>query len=386
VEQVAQQDAVGLAIRLADDLERRGCLSDPAWRRALTEVPRHLFVPPRGRAQPVHPPEDAYPLDAVARPAEWWSAVYSDTAIITQLDEGATDPGSEAGIPTSSASAPGMVTAFLDLLDVWDHHRVLEIGTGTGFTAALLAHRLGASRVVTIEVDAKVSAQAEASLKAAGYAPTLIVGDGAHGWEEGAPYDRVHVTCGVDTIPYAWVEQIRPGGLIVVPWMPGHGNGCMLSLAKTGDIAVGHFGGGASYMMMRAQRKNLTWHAHHADQSVQRSTRLDPRVLAQSGAGADLALAAHVPGLITRPVSHADTGEFELLLWDEEGSSWAECDYEPDRSEFTLTSHGPRDLWTEAGEAFAWWIRLGSPAADRFGLSVTPTGQDFWLGEPSRRV
>jgi protein-L-isoaspartate(D-aspartate) O-methyltransferase len=379
-----EQDATELAGHLVAELAERGRLSDPKWRRALIDVPRHLFVPQRGQALPDHPPGDAYPIDAAASPTQWWKAVYSDTAIVTQFDEGATDPTAISGIPTSSISAPGMVAAFLELLNVRDHHRVLEIGTGTGFTAALLSHRVGPGNVVTIEVDASVSAQAAVNLKAVGYTPDLIVGDGAEGWAGRAPYDRIHVTCGVDQIPYAWIEQTRPGGLIALPWTPGHGNGRKAALTRTGATAVGRLNGGASYLMMRAQRKNLTWHAHQADQADQAVTQLDPRALAHSGAGADVAIAALVPGLISRQVTHPGTGEFELLLWDQEATSWAECDYEPGADTFALTTYGPRRLWAEAEDAFHWWVQHGSPAAERFGLTISPEGQNFWLDEPNR--
>jgi hypothetical protein len=190
----------------------------------------------------------------------------------------------------------------------------------------------------------------------------------------------------VDQIPYAWVEQTRPGGMIALPWTPGHGNGREVALTRTGDAAIGRLSGVASYMMMRAQRKNLTWHAHHADQAEQAATRLDPRTLVHGGGGVEVALAARVPGLISRPIAHPGSGDFELLLWDQEGTSWAECDYEPGTDAFALTSYGPRQLWAEAEDAFHWWVRRGSPAADRFGMIVSPEGQRFWLDEPDRLV
>jgi protein-L-isoaspartate(D-aspartate) O-methyltransferase len=382
--QMTNHQVTERAASLADGLMARGRFSDPAWRQALIDVPRHLFVPHAARAMPDFPAGEPYTIDAEERPAQWWDAVYSDTAIVTQLDEGASDPTAETGIPTSSASAPGVVAAFLELLDVRDHDRVLEIGTGTGYTAALLSHRLGAGNVTSIEVDKEVAAQAAANLKAAGYGPRLVVGDGGLGWPDGAPYDRVHVTCAVERVPAALIEQTRPGGLIVLPWSPAPHTGYMIRLDVLGDgRAVGRIIGSAGYMMMRSQRRDATWRAHHSDQAEHTFSQVDPRTVTQGGLGADLAILSLVPGLNCRPVLHPDTGEFELLLWDVDNSSWAECDYEPGSSAYDVYSYGPRRLWEEVYRAYLRWLSQGRPGIERFGLTVGPGGHHrVWLDHP----
>lgn len=384
MEQMTDPAAEQSAATLVDDLRARGLLADAAWCRAMAEVPRHLFVPPAGRASPDSPIGESYPIDANTRPAQWWQAVYSDTAIVTQVDDGATDPAAEVGIPSSSISAPGMVAAFLELLDVRGHHRVLEIGTGTGYTAALLAHRLGADNITSIELDAGLAEQAAANLKGAGYAPRIVVGDGADGWPGGAPYDRVHVTCAVGEIPPTWITQTRPGGVIVLPWEPGPYGGYMVRLDVLGDgTATGRIAGTAGYMMMRAQRRNATWNAHHSDQATQTRTLLDPRAITSSGAAANLMNAALVPDLICRPIDH-DDGEFELLLWDTGNTSWAEVDYTPGAESFDVYAYGPRRLWDECAAAYLRWLELGRPGIDRFGLTVTPEHERVWLDTPDQ--
>ncbi|WP_265737692.1 methyltransferase domain-containing protein [Peterkaempfera bronchialis] len=114
-----------------------------------------------------------------------------------------------------------MVARTLDELLVGGGHRVLEIGTGSGYSAALLAHRVGAERVVTVEAEAGRAAEAERRLAAAGYGGVaVVVGDGAQGWAAGAPYDRVVARCGVGTVaalPGEWVAQCRPGAVILAP-------------------------------------------------------------------------------------------------------------------------------------------------------------------------
>ncbi|GAA4053988.1 hypothetical protein GCM10022214_00710 [Actinomadura miaoliensis] len=76
---------------------------------------------------------------------------------------------------------------------------------------------MGADQVTTVEIDPDLSAQAARNLKAAGFSPRLVIGDGLAGYAETAPYDRVHCTCAIAAVPYAWVEQTRPGGRIVAP-------------------------------------------------------------------------------------------------------------------------------------------------------------------------
>lgn len=115
------------------------------WRReAMLQVQREKFVPAVGLACPEG--GMPYPVDRQERPDEWIRAVYSDTSIITQRDDGNGDLlDINTGLASSSISAPGIALSFLELLQPRDHDQVLEIGTGTGYTAAVLAARLGAS-------------------------------------------------------------------------------------------------------------------------------------------------------------------------------------------------------------------------------------------------
>lgn len=117
----------------------------------------------RGAQAPVHPrcrlgrPErpgtQRVPVDRAADPERWWAAVTTDTVLVTQVDDGRGDVTAGQGSASSSNSAPGAVFPMLEQLQVHDHHRVLDIGTGTGWTAALLSWRVGAANVTTVEID-----------------------------------------------------------------------------------------------------------------------------------------------------------------------------------------------------------------------------------------
>lgn len=353
---------------------------DERWRRAIAEVPRHLFAPERVPA--MRGGEPAVLVDAAADRAGWLRHVYdARTAIIIQRDDGYIPAEDAGGVPTSSLSAPDAVAAFLELLDVRDGDRVLEVGTGSGWTAGLLCHRLGDDQVTTIEVDGDLAARARQNLASAGFRPAVITGDGAGGYPPGAPYDRVHVTCGVADIPAAWISQCRPAGIIVLPWMPTGYPGHQLRLhVGLEGCAIGRFHGTCGYMMLRSQRTR--WHANDPAGARISLGRTDPRQIARADPGLHLMIAARMPGvtLISAPDPN---GEFSLLLTDNVSeSSWAAADYYPGTGQTRVTQHGNRSLWTEAEAAHAAWLDAGRPAQGRFGLTISPAGQHLWLDQP----
>jgi protein-L-isoaspartate O-methyltransferase len=369
--------------RLASALAGRGLLTDPSWRAALCEVPRELFVPDTAWAVP-DDGRAGFRIDRQRDPAGWMSAVYSDTSIVTQADDGAGDPAAGSGLFSSSVSAPGVVIPFLELLSPRPGDRVLEIGTGSGWTACLLAWKTGKTgHVTSVEIDPGVSAHAAASITRTPLRPRLITGDGLAGAPDDAPFDCIHVTAGVTVPPMAWIRQARPGGTIVMPWQPGGPAGHKLKLTVISSTkAVGTFHGPASYMMIRSQRPNTRWNPHHASQAQASTTRLDPRAVAGPGAG--LFIAARVPGTGWSLTAPDDGGGQSLLAW-EHGSrdgAWAACDYRPAAASFEITQYGRRRLWDEIENAFLGWCALGQPAQDRFGLTTEDGKTSLWLDHP----
>lgn len=113
-------------------------------------------------------------------------------------------------------SQPSLVLQMTILLDVTDEHRVLEIGTGSGYQSALLSKT--AKKVYTVERIKEHYEKAQQRLKAAGYSNIEYkLGDGSLGWPEHAPYDRIMVTAAAKKLPDALVEQLAPGGKMVIP-------------------------------------------------------------------------------------------------------------------------------------------------------------------------
>jgi protein-L-isoaspartate O-methyltransferase len=371
--------------RLADYLGERGLLVSAGWRAALHGAPRHLFVPARAWVSPDLPDAQPYGIDRENDSDTWWDAVYSDAVIVTQIDDGKGDPTRGEGIWTSSISAPGIVVTFLELLDIQDDHRVLEIGTGSGWTAALLASRVGAHNVTSIEIDREMVTLAGSNLAGAGVQPHLILGDGADGYPGRAPYDRVHVTCGVREVPATWIAQARPGAVIALPWMPGFARGFQARLIAVGDgTAIGRFTGMASYMMLRSQRFPEP-RIDQADDAERTTTRLDPRTVARGPEGAALAVAATLPDVFSAGATR-DDGRFEFRLRERNGPSWATVAYAPRSDDFDVRQHGNRRLWDETAAAYLWWLRAGFPGRDRFGMTVTPDDQWLWLDDSANRL
>jgi len=383
-----------LVHRLAGELTDQGVLSDPAWRAAFFRVPRHKFIPDWIWTEP----EGSDKYTAVCRttdPDVWWQAVYRDDYVVTQVDDGRHPaPGVVGDLSTSSASMPSLVFRMLAELALSDGMRVLEIGTGTGYNAALLCARLGSEQVVTVEVDPELARQGEEAIASMGLLPTVVTGDGADGYAPGAPYDRVLATCAVQRVPYAWVEQIKPGGQILTPWGTAYHNGGLLSLEKDKDgTASGVFVGSSSFMWLRSQRVpfgRVRDFIHDEEKADRTTTNLDPCSVTDDDA-AEFAIGLRVPNCQPR-VFWADdvSGEFTLWLLDPDSDSWASVDYEPDATAYAVEQYGTRRLWDEVEAAHCWWVEADQPGRERFGITVTAEGQHVRLDDrrlaPIRRI
>jgi protein-L-isoaspartate(D-aspartate) O-methyltransferase len=165
--------------RMVERQLRGAGIRDPRVLGAMGRVPRHRFVPP-----------EAVP------------AAYDDTPLPIGLGQTISQPYIVAFMTQAARVAPG--------------DTVLEIGTGSGYQAAVLAELAGA--VYSIEIVPELAARARATLEALGYANVhLRAGDGYRGWPEHAPYDAIVVTAAPDHVPPALVAQLAPGGRLVIP-------------------------------------------------------------------------------------------------------------------------------------------------------------------------
>ncbi|MET9611772.1 methyltransferase, FxLD system [Kitasatospora indigofera] len=173
---------------LVDEIIKEGRVRTPRIENTMRTVARHLFVPKA-------PLEQAY--------ANWTVDIKQDTD----------------GTSISCASQPGIVGLMLEQLQPQPGNKILELGAGTGYNAALLAHLTGPTgHVTTIDVDTDLVEGARSHLVAAGFDNvTVLQRDGALGHPDGAPYDRIIATVGAHGIPHAWLTQLAPDGLLLVP-------------------------------------------------------------------------------------------------------------------------------------------------------------------------
>ncbi|MDG9716792.1 methyltransferase domain-containing protein [Streptomyces sp. DH24] len=289
--------------------------ADPRWREAFAAVPRHLFVPyyyvavagGYERRRGVSP-------DPVAR-ERWVRGAYADTPLATRLRDGEL---------LSSSSQPSLMATMLAELGVEDGDRVLEIGTGTGYNAALLAHRLGDDALVTtVDLDPEITESARRHLAAAGHHPVVVTGDGALGVPERAPFDRIIATCALPSVPAAWLGQCRPGARILTPLATG----LVVLTVRDAGHAEGRFLATPAYFV-----------------PLRGSGRAEPPP------------AAPLAGL---PSGAREDELFHFLL------------------ALTRGSLDPQ-------EAYALWRREGMPPRERYGVTVTGGGasQWAWLDDP----
>ncbi len=353
---------------------------------------RHALVEELQRRRAIIDARVAEALAAGARqqirPGVEPERVYSDQAILTKVQD---------GIGLSSSSQPAIMAIMLQQLLVEPGQRVLEIGAGTGYNAALLRDLVGPrGRVTTIDVDDDIVEGARAHLAVAGYDDiTVILGDGGYGHPAHAPYDRIILTVGAADVLPAWIEQLRPDGLLVLPIQIGAGmysaalrkgrNGTLISesLVPCGFIRLR----GVFASSERELRLGY-WHAY-----VEPGPRLDPALLpalldqpheeyplpADANAatlflafcGEPLARLLHWAEPGTVDVSFSRDGLIDtvamsaclLPTWHEPGSP---------SPNLTAQVYGSRVTYDRLLALLDRWVALGRPGLDDVRLLVTP--------------
>lgn len=377
---------------LASGLIASGVLADE-WASALRVAPRHLFVPDVIWPGSGNGVRHGGRLVRQDDPDAWWASVHSDVPITTQWDDGTYDGSGTGVLPSSSSSMPTMVFTMLNALGVEDGDRVLEIGTGTGWNAALLSARVGARNVVTIEVDQDVAHSARKRLASAGFEPRCLVGDGRVGRADLAPFDRVIATASVGHIPPAWTAQTRPGGVVVTPWGPFYGGEGIARLVVGRDgSASGHFVSSSAFMRMRQERKIEPPRSRYLTDPWPTAAERSVTTLSPDDVGdwiAMFAIGVQVPGVFLDITGGGTSGDepYRLWLFDTDVTSWATADHIPGADSFEIAQSGPRRLWTELETAWRWWDDQGRPDFHRFGLTVDATGtEQLWLDDPGNPV
>ncbi|MGH3774653.1 MAG: methyltransferase domain-containing protein [Pseudonocardiaceae bacterium] len=366
----------GKARELTQQLTDAGML-DPSWHAAFENTPRHIFVPRFYR-------HDMTVLDG-SNPAhhrEWLDAVYSDDSLPTRY---APVPGTDLMWPTSSSTKPSLMARMLTLLDVRSGHRVMEIGTGTGYNTALLCHRLGDGKVTSIDIDPDLVSTADTRLAELGHHPTLVTGDGVHGIPDAAPFDRIIATCAVPAVPGQWITQLREGGIIVTDLRGGISSNLTVFHKINPATVEGHvLTTPGHFMWLRPRVDNPLRNGDEfvtivdRDDATQRLTQLDPGVLDHP----DLRFLLQLREPTLQAVWRVIRDGTELLCVQARDGAWAEADVTERHGQHTVTQGGPRRVWDRIEHIATVWSQLGRPSADRFGLTVITDQQRLWLDTP----
>ncbi|MFJ3193913.1 ATP-grasp peptide maturase system methyltransferase [Streptomyces griseoviridis] len=374
--------AARLREEMAEGLARDGLLADPRWRAAVERVPRHRFVPgfylPAGEhdAQGLTVWE---PVTAALDHARWLAAAYSDTTLITQFDGDEPDWKAPAvrhgGAPTSSSTLPSLVLRMWADADLREGHTVLEIGTGTGYSTALVCERLGSDRVTSVEVDPHRLEQAASTLYGCGCTPTLAVADGLYGYWPEARFDRIVAACSFRAVPPTLLAQTRAGGKILLTlsgWLYGYAR-VLLTVAADGTAEGPLLPGTVSFMSARTHAPPPFGNPAHWAAGLPKAGRAALHGPERITSATEEAFHLRFLAQCAVPDAQLTTvGQITHLIDAVTGSA---ATLTPADGRWEVREGGPVPLWERIEQMLSAYDEAGRPGPETFTLTVTGEGQ-----------
>ncbi|MCL0078066.1 methyltransferase domain-containing protein [Dehalococcoidia bacterium] len=236
--------------RYVKELKHRGFIKTKPIERAFLRVERHKLLEwiylkdDKGEFEHAGQRLTKRGFDPDNPVPELLNIIYSDHPVLTKVS------------PPSSASAPPLVAGMLEHLELEKGMNVLEIGAGTGYNAALMQEIVGSTgHITTIDIQDDVVEQTRRLLQASGYGGIeVIAADGAEGFPENGPYDRIIATVGCPDISFRWVEQLARDGFMLIPLQ--HGAECfdpLVRIWREGETLVGRFLGITGFMSIQGE-------------------------------------------------------------------------------------------------------------------------------------
>ncbi len=353
-------DWTDAARKLADEVTAAA----PEWHDSVSSTPRHQLVPRWWEPIP-----DSYPFAwglRTPQPDQPWAEVYADETLVTRVGslhaDSADSSDRPTGLPTSSSTLPGLIVRMLHLLNPDEQNRVLDVGTGSGYSAALLAHRLSDEQVTSIDVDPYLVDAARSRLAAFGRTPRIEVAD-ATGSLPDTDYDRIIATVSVRPIPSAWLDALRLGGRLVTTIT---GTSLLISAEKHADGVVrGRVQPDPATFMRTRRETDYAARLDHVYGAARDQPGDETRQL--TGPLPDLwedwqlrcLYELDSPDIENRSATREDGSQLLWLLAAD--GSWARADSETE----TVRQSGPRRLWDDLERVQAKWT-----AASRFPLQT----------------
>jgi protein-L-isoaspartate(D-aspartate) O-methyltransferase len=355
---------------MIDRLIAVGALWSPRLIAAFRDTPRHRFLHRVYQFQRRASRWREVPARNLT--ADVLRLLYTDRALITRLSPGSRTDGP---VPISSSSQPSLMAQMLEDLKPEPGNRVLEIGAGTGYNAALLDHLVRPGQVWSIDVDRQVLSEAWDHLHSfSGLSVELRHADGRCGYAEAAPFDRIMVTAATPDLEPAWLEQLAPGGLLLAPLALAPGLAFVVCGSMVDGIFEGRLTRAAFFMPLRSEGETggvgpeapltgsfLTWPAPWADWFDRKRSRPGWLGFIQS-----LAFYALLRGLRLSYQALAD-GEAAFAVADPDGRAWCWLGEET----WQVTSEAGRDLGMCLWRQF---LDAGGPWPTEFRLRASPEG------------
>ncbi|MFD3562156.1 methyltransferase domain-containing protein [Streptomyces sp. NPDC058686] len=330
----------------------------PAWHDAVSKTPRHLLVPRWWRRIPNSPTQEWELVDLPEDSPERLHAAYTDETLVTRVGPTHADHATSGeygkGDPTSSSTLPGLIVSMAHRLDAKPGHKVLDVGTGSGYSAGLFAHRFGDENVTSVDMDAYLVEAARARLAEFGRTPRIEAID-ATGELPEAEYDRIMATVSVRPVPASWLRALRPGGRLVTTIA----HTALLITADMGTDGIARGSVQPDPATFMETRQAADYPAKLNDVFVSARVREGEDVRPSHGAIPDLwqewplrwLYELDTPGVETRAATYPNDGRRVVWLLAADGS-WARAE---DGTTPMVHQGGPHRLWDDLERVRRKW-------------------------------
>lgn len=371
--------------KLASELERKGVLNSPKLKEAFLSVPRHLFI---DRFYKFNPDSGSSNWTEITRDDSaisdsWMDEIYRDTPLVTAING--------ENFPISSNTAPWLTCLMLDALKLNRGQTVLEIGTGTGYTASLLAKIVGDPKLVTtIEIDPDLVEDAERRIRTVLKEPVSIhVGDGLNGYSKNSPYDRIYATASYHRVPIEWLRQLRGEGVLILN-LKGLGRKVpsgIFRIEKSFDesTSTGRFLEipdrvgfislqdsslpTASEAVMKFSAEAFQSEFHFSERSF------NPiELFSANKSGFRYLILLKLPDLYVVPSNHLLDEHIPHYIIDMGGNTLLAFQRRRKSTSWTVKVKGHADLWEKISRLYQWWENNGRPQATEFLVGLDEEG------------